>query len=387
MRKKTIVMMILTATMLSGLFTGCGTKESVETTAPVSKVEKVSNDAKKAVKKSININVTADKGWDKDSTPAIAHIVSKDKSADVDFYHAVKADEKGGTGTSTVELAEGTYTVEFVSPLNKDGSAYEIYDTGKPQEIKVEDEKEVEIECPMTQIPADKVTDEMVKDIVKQTQDAVEKGDKTLKGDAGKDVLEKLEKNVGNSPNASDETKKQAETVKEEKKTDTAPAGTVAENKKTEEKKTENKKTEEKKTEEKKAETTGSTGTAQTSKPAETPKAETKPAETKPAHVHAWKAHTATTQVWVSNIVTVPDYGTQQVQVGSAWQCNCGAQIQGDSSEHAMNHCLNGEPANGYRIPIYENQTVQVGSHTEDHGYYENQSYTDYYYCDCGATK
>lgn len=372
MRKRTIVTVILTATMLSGLFTGCGTKESVETTAPVSKVEKVSNDAKKAVKKSINISVTADKGWDKDSTPAIVHIISKDKGADVDFYHAVKADEKGGTGTSTVELAEGTYTVEFVSPLNKDGSAYEIYDTGKPQEITVDEEKEVEIECPMTQIPADKVTDEMVKDIVKQTQEAVENGDKTLKGDAGKDVLEKLEKNVENSPNASEETKKQAETVKEETKTDTAPAGTVAENKKTEEKKTEN---------------TGSAGTAQTSKPAETPKAETKPAETKPAHVHAWKEHTATKQVWVSNIVTVPDYAQQKVSLGFEWHCACGAVLRGDTSQHELEHALNGTPGNGYSVEAFDYQTVQVGSHTEDHGHYENQSYVDYYYCDCGARK
>ena len=175
---------------------------------------------------------------------------------------------------------------------------------------------------------------------------------------------------MDSNPNASEETKKQTETVKEETKTETPPAETVKNDK------TENKKTEEKKVD------SGSSGTPQNTKPAETPKT-----ETKPAHTHAWKAHTATKQVWVSNIVTVPDYATQQVQTGSAWKCACGQVIYGNTDAHVMQHALDGTDGNGYAIPIYENQTVQVGSHTEDHGYYENQSYTDYYYCDCGATK
>lgn len=376
MKKKTVVTMILTATMISGLFAGCGTKESVETTAPVSKIEKVSNDAEKAVKKTITISVTADKGWDKDSTPAIAHIKSKDKDADIDFYHAVKAGEKGGKGSSTVELAEGAYTVEFVSPLNKDGSAYEIYDTGKAQEITVGSGEEVEIECPMTQIPADKVTDEMVKDIINKTQDAVENGDETLKGGAGKDVLDKLDKNAGNNPNVSEETKKEAENVKEKTDTESKPAETAKTDTKADTKKTETAGNAQS------SSTAQSGGNNSTSKPAGT-----KPAESKPAHTHAWKEHTATKTEWVPNIVTVPDYGTQQVVVGSAWHCNCGAVIQGDTSNHVMNHILNGEPDNGYDAPIYENQTVQVGSHTEDHGSNVTTSYVDYYYCDCGARK
>ena len=122
MKKRTVLAMMLGMVMIAVLM-GCGEKESVETSAPISNVEKTSNDVKKNAKNIITINVTADKGWNKDSTPLIAHIISKEKK--VDFYHAVSPDKDGSKGTSTVELEEGKYTVEFVSPLNNDGSAYE----------------------------------------------------------------------------------------------------------------------------------------------------------------------------------------------------------------------------------------------------------------------
>ena len=44
----------------------------------------------------------------------------------------------------------------------------------------------------------------------------------------------------------------------------------------------------------------------------------------------------------------------------------------------------------GY-IGNYVNRTkteqVQVGSHQEDQGWYETETYVDYQYCDCGARK
>lgn len=391
MKKNIVLTIILTVAIVSGLSVGCGTKESVETTAPINNVERDSNVTKKAVKNHIiRIHITADKGFDKDSTPAIAHIVSKDKK--VDFYHAVTADETGGKGSSTVELETGAYTVEFVSPLNKDGSAYEIYDTGKAQDIKVgEDSKDVEVECPMKQIPADKVTDEMVKDIVKKTQEAVEKGDDTLKGDAGKDVLEKLDKNVEQNPNVSEETKKETEEAKEaataEGKTDGGKAETTGEKKGTDNQGTQTSNNNQgaqtsnnnqnnqpqagqNQNSGQSSNTNGNAGTK-----AEQPAA--------PKHEHAWKQHTSTTTTWVPNIVNVPDYGEQEV--GSEWHCNCGAVIQGNTDDHVLQHILNGEPDNGYRVPIYN--TVIVGYHQEDHGSYVTTTVNDYQYCDCGATR
>lgn len=35
---------------------------------------------------------------------------------------------------------------------------------------------------------------------------------------------------------------------------------------------------------------------------------------------------------------------------------------------------------------VYENQTVQIGSHKEDHGTNKTETYVDYVYCSsCGA--
>lgn len=71
--------------------------------------------------------------------------------------------------------------------------------------------------------------------------------------------------------------------------------------------------------------------------------------------------------------------------------CNCGAEFRVDDSSrltHATNHILAGEPDN-HRLEtrVIGTETVQVGSHDEDQGYYQNVEYTDYHYCDCGATK
>ena len=109
----------------------------------------------------VTLNVTADNGWDENSTPAIAHI----EGNDVDFYHAVAPDADGNKGTSTVALAEGDYTVSFVSPVNSDGSAFDIYDTGAPVDITVDaDAKTVTVVTgsPKISLDADKLYDEVV---------------------------------------------------------------------------------------------------------------------------------------------------------------------------------------------------------------------------------
>lgn len=173
----------------------------------------------------VTLNVTADHGWDENSTPAIAHI----EGNDVDFYHAVTPDADGNKGTSTVELAEGDYTVSFVSPVNSDGSAFDIYDTGAPVDITVDADAKTApaVNCPMVQIPADKVTDDMLADIVNKTKDAIEKGDETLKGDAGTGILDKLDGNVAKNPNASDKTKQEATDADKDVDVNDKPAQTT----------------------------------------------------------------------------------------------------------------------------------------------------------------
>lgn len=327
----------------------------------------------------VTLSVTADHGWDENSTPAIAHI----EGNDVDFYHAVTPDADGNKGTSTVELAEGDYTVSFVSPVNSDGSAFDIYDTGAPVDITVDADAKTApaVNCPMAQIPADKVTDDMLADIVDKTKDAIEKGDESLKGDAGTGILDKLDGNVAKNPNASDKTKQEATDADKDVDVNDKPAQTTPSAKNDNNAKADSNAGSQPSNAG--SSNSGSNNAGNSSKPSQSSQ------PSKPAHTHTWVNHTATRNVWVSNWVDVPDYGTQQVAVGSkyifAYDGYTTTDIN-DAKAHARALIMQGVPENYRTETIYETQQVQTGSHKEDHGYNKTESYVDYVYCSsCGA--
>lgn len=324
----------------------------------------------------VTLNVTADHGWDENSTPAIAHI----EGNDVDFYHAVTPDADGNKGTSTVELAEGDYTVSFVSPVNSDGSAFDIYDTGAPVDITVDADAKTApaVNCPMAQIPADKVTDDMLADIVNKTKDAIKKGDETLKGDAGTGILDKLDGNVAKNPNASDKTKQEATDADKDVDVNDKPAQTTPSAKNDS-----NNKADSNAGSQPSNNGSSNSGSQSSSKPSQSSQ------PSKPAHTHTWVNHTATRNVWVSNWVDVPDYGTQQVQTGYRFVFPEDGYTTSDINDvkaHAVALIKQGCMGNYHTEPVYENQTVQTGSHKEDHGTWQTESYVDYVYCSsCGA--
>lgn len=323
----------------------------------------------------VTLSVTADHGWDENSTPAIAHI----EGNDVDFYHAVTPDADGNKGASTVELAEGDYTVSFVSPVNSDGSAFDIYDTGAPVDITVDADAKTApaVNCPMAQIPADKVTDDMLADIVNKTKDAIKKGDETLKGDAGTGILDKLDGNVAKNPNASDKTKQEATDADKDVDVNDKPAQTTPSAKNDNNAKADSNA----------GSQSSNNGSSNAGSASSKPSQSSQPS--KPAHTHTWVNHTATRNVWVSNWVDVPDYGTQQVAVGTkfifAYDGYTTTDIN-DAKAHAVALIKQGLPENYRNETIYENQTVQIGSHKEDHGTNTTETYVDYVYCSsCGA--
>lgn len=317
----------------------------------------------------VTLNVTADSGWDENSTPAIAHI----EGSDVDFYHAVNPDGEDNKGTSTVALAADDYTVSFVSPVNSDGSAFDVYDTGAPVDITVDADAETApvVDCHMTRIPADQVTDEMLTHIIDQTKDAVENGDETLKDDAGTGILGKLEGNVAQNPNASDETKQEATDADKEVDANGAPVQTTPpaeadNNTGSQSSNTGNQST-----------STGSSNSGSSSSQT-----------SQSAHTHNWVNHEATRKVWVSNWVDVPDYSTQKVVVGNTYTFSDGYSTTSiDSAKaHAKELILAGKDSGYQTTPVYETQKVQTGSHKEDHGSYKTETYVDYVYCSsCGA--
>lgn len=336
--------------------------------------DKTTADEQKTV--DVTLSVTADHGWDENSTPAIAHI----EGNDVDFYHAVTPDADGNKGTSTVALAEGDYTVSFVSPVNSDGSAFDIYDTGAPVDITVDADAKTApaVNCPMAQIPADKVTDDMLADIVNKTKDAIEKGDETLKGDAGTGILDKLDGNVAKNPNASDKTKQEATDTDKDVDVNDKPAQTAPSAKNDGDKADSNAGSQPSNAG---SSNSGSGNAGNSGSSSSQP--------SKPAHSHSWKDHIATKQVWIPNIVTVTDYTDQQVPVGTRYIFAEDGFATTDSSvatAHAVELIKQGYFGNYRMETVYETQRVPAGSHEEDHGHYETQTYVDYVYCSsCGA--
>lgn len=323
----------------------------------------------------VTLSVTADHGWDENSTPAIAHI----EGDDVDFYHAVTPDADGNKGTSTVELAEGDYTVSFVSPVNSDGSAFDIYDTGAPVDITVDADAKTApaVNCPMAQIPADKVTDDMLADIVNKTKDAIKKGDETLKGDAGTGILDKLDGNVAKNPNASDKTKQEATDADKDVDVNDKPAQTTPSAKNDNNAKADSNA----------GSQPSNNGSSNSGSASSKPSQSSQPS--KPAHTHTWVNHTATRNVWVSNWVDVPDYSTQQVAVGTKYIFSYDGYTttsDADAESHSVALIKQGLPDNHRTETVYETQTVQTGSHKEDHGTNKTETYVDYVYCSsCGA--
>lgn len=336
----------------------------------------------------VTLSVTADHGWDENSTPAIAHI----EGNDVDFYHAVTPDADGNKGTSTVELAEGDYTVSFVSPVNSDGSAFDIYDTGAPVDITVDADAKTApaVNCPMAQIPADKVTDDMLADIVDKTKDAIKKGDETLKGDAGTGILDKLDGNVAKNPNASDKTKQEATDADKDVDVNDKPVQTTP-SAKNDDAKADNGNTGSQ------SSSNGSSNSGNSGSTSSKPSQSSQPS--KPAHTHTWVNHTATRNVWVSNWVDVPDYETKTIYGGQlyteqpdgTWLSNGETYwFYTDADFEAFKNLIVEKMKTEGYCGNYVNRTktekVQVGSHKEDHGSYSTETYVDYVYCtSCGA--
>ncbi len=161
----------------------------------------------------LTLEVKAD-GWDADtSTPVIAHI--EDADGEVDFYTAIAANKQ-----VTVKVGKsGTYTVTFISPVNADGSIYKV-PSKKVTAGKAD--KTVATGVTFDKVDADKVTKDDLTAIAKDVAAAVKKGDSTLTGDKGAEVVKKFEDNIKKNPNADadaveKESEKAQETAKEDK--------------------------------------------------------------------------------------------------------------------------------------------------------------------------
>lgn len=169
----------------------------------------------------IQLGAKAD-GWVRgESSPVIAHIVNEAEK--VDYYHAYDANEPHALDVP----AEGEYEVSFISPVDKDGSIYEVPKTAKVKsETEDKDGKDTGDKLPFEfkPIAVDKADADVLNAIVKSVGDAVKKGDDTLTGANGTKVIELVKENAKANPNA-DKDKVDEESQKAEEGVTDEPSG------------------------------------------------------------------------------------------------------------------------------------------------------------------
>lgn len=168
----------------------------------------------------IQLGAKAD-GWVKgESSPVIAHIVNKDEK--VDYYHAYDANEPHALDVP----AEGEYEVSFISPVDKDGSTYEVPKSSKVKSVVEDKDDSAKGDLPFEfkPIAADKTDADALNAIVKSVGEAVKKGDETLTGSKGTKVIEMVKENTKANQNA-DKDKVDEESQKAEEGVTDKPSG------------------------------------------------------------------------------------------------------------------------------------------------------------------
>lgn len=329
-------------------------------------------------------------GWDTEtSTPVIAHI--EDEDGKVDFYTAIAANKQ-----VTVKVGEsGTYTVTFISPVNADGSIYKV-PSKKVTAGKAD--KTVATGVTFDKVDADKVTKDDLTAIAKDVAEAVKKGDSTLTGDKGAEVVKKFEDNIKKNPNADTdavekETEKAQESAKEEKSDAKTPE--TSDSKKSDSGSSNGSKKDEGKSDSKPSGGNSSNSGSNSNSGSSSKKDDT------PAHQHNWVAQTKTVHHDAQYKTVHHDAVTHQVWHDAVTEehyiCNqCGADITSDPWGHLNNSLMNGGNCGGYHSTYV---TVKQGYYetVTDQAAYDEQvqvrdawdeTVTTGYKCSsCGATK
>ena len=339
----------------------------------------------------LTLEVKAD-GWDADtSTPIIAHI--KDADGKVDFYTAIAANKQ-----VTVKVGKsGTYTVTFISPVNADGSIYKV--SSKKVTAGKADKKTASTGVTFNKVDADKVTKDDLTAIAKDVAAAVKKGDSTLTGDKGAEVVKKFEDNIKKNPNADadaveKETGKAEETAKEDKSDAKTPE--TSDNKKNDSgsKNDSGNNGSGNKSDSKPSGGSGNSGSGSSSG------GSSKKDDTT-AHQHNWVAQTKTVHHDAQYKTVHHDAVTHQVWHDAVTElhyiCNqCGQDITSDPWGHLKNSALNGGNCGGYhdsyvtvKQGYWETVTDQAAydEQVQVSGAWDETVTTGYKCSSCGATK
>lgn len=305
-------------------------------------------------------------GWDfATSTPPIAHVVGEGR----DFYTSL-----GEGACAELSLAFGDYEVDFVPSIGADGSLLE-HDGKLGLNVSAEGGS---VSAEFAKVEAEDVSEDDMKAAVEAVAKAVEGGDGSLKGDAGKKVLETAKSNAAANPNMSDEAKEESEKAAAEAEAvlsadDAAGRDGAAQDAGS--------------SAGQDGQGSGAASSSSASSSSGVPASSSGSQPAKPSHEHSWAA--VTSQQWHANPVSVwvQDSAAwdEPVYSGTYWCNKCGCAVDSSHNEDMM---LQGQGGHSLTVKKVQTGTIhhEATGHyeTQDQGWYETVT-TGYQCSGCGA--
>ena len=268
----------------TGAFTPKPESSKVEAGTGANK-KQVSDKAESTVDWTVKIEA---EGVTADSSPLITRYVCTDGAeAGTEFYHATPASD-AIEGKDSVRLAEGTWEITAIPIINQDGSITTPAGGGE-QAVPGDHKGSGSTDFTGETKPAGDVTQDDIDKVLDKVNDAISKGDGTLTGDAGKDVVNKVTDNASKAPAADKE--------KVEEKKDAATDSAA-------------------KAEEKKADAV-KPSTGSSSAPSKSDSKPSSGSASKPSHEHTWQAQYRSEPVYTTETYTVVDQEAWDEQVRS----------------------------------------------------------------------
>lgn len=363
--KRKVAIGATVALVVAGL--GLGGAWATGAFAPKSEITKIEVDSdggKKQVSEKTDqtvdwaVKIDAE-GVTAESSPLITRYVCTDGADEgVEFYHATSASD-AIEGKDSVRLTEGTWEITAIPIINQDGSITTPAGGGE-QAVSGASKDSGSTEFTGETKPAENVTQDDIDKVLDKVNEAVSKGDGTLTGDAGKDVVNKVTDNASKAPAADKE--------KVEEKKDAATDSAV-------------------KAEVEKADAVKpSTGSG--SAPSKSDSKPSSGSSSKPSHEHTWQAQYRNDPVYETRTRTVVDQDAwdEQVLSGSHYQFSDGYVTSDDADAWAhqkathASYTVVDDYTTIHHEAITHQETYQVQTGTK-------QVLTGYRCPGCGATK
>lgn len=299
-----------------------------------------------------------------DSSPLITRYVCTDGAeAGAEFYHATPASD-AIEGKDGVRLTEGTWEITAIPIINPDGSITTPSGGGE-QDVSGGHKNTGSTEFTGETKPAGDVTQDDIDKVLDKVNEAVSKGDGTLTGDAGKDVVNKVTDNASKAPAADKE--------KVEEKKDAATDSAA-------------------KAEEKKADAV-KPSTGSNSAPSKPDSKPSSGSTSKPSHEHTWQAQYRSEPVYTTETYTVVDQEAwdEQVCTGSHAVCSDGSVFYDNAAlaAYCKKMAMAGTPVSYYTVDdfttVHHEAVTHQGTRQVQTG--TKQVLTGYRCSGCGATK